>query len=31
VIQESAEYRAFAEKYSDDVKPLLVKAGLTKG
>jgi len=25
-----AEYRAFAEKYFDDVKPLLVKAGLAK-
>jgi tripartite-type tricarboxylate transporter receptor subunit TctC len=26
-----AEYRAFAEKYFVDVKPLLVKAGLAKG
>jgi tripartite-type tricarboxylate transporter receptor subunit TctC len=25
-----AEYRAFAEKYFQDVKPLLVKAGLSK-
>ena len=26
-----AEYRAFAEKYFADVKPLLIKAGLAKG
>ena len=26
-----AEYRAFAEKYFVDVKPLLIKAGLAKG
>ena len=26
-----AEYRAFAEKYYVDVKPLLIKAGLAQG
>jgi len=26
-----AEYRAFAEKYFADVKPLLIKSGLAKG
>ena len=31
VPKNPAEYRAFAEKYYVDVKPLLIKAGLAQG